>query len=750
MTTFVPGPGGGDLVIINGGGGGATVDGPPKMAAADIGYLPPSAREKVQHPGSFGTTGFVWARDAADLLERGGLPSVQWSYERGVAMVTIVPGIGPWSGFKQAAGQTYALAVIPVSGLLAGREHLFHEWQIEFPFKLGADLSTLNDFVIFNIYGGQQQLGLYKASGFLQLRLGRNSAHNIDGGGNNAVVAQFAVSNGDFPADVFHNVIVSYDGTTLRLATGDDAHVATVTVTDDVRPFFWESGGRGRYSTAMIIGGAEGGGASPVQDLVVGPVSFRRWSNQATSTTVTRKPHPTITVDTDGDEGLHDFRPGVVDHYAGFAADGSGTNGPVAIKQVQILRDAGINFVRHAGLPILAPPTVDGGGNITSIDYTAMDADMDMFATCDKLINVFRTPNRLAGLTGTGETTLLPTDYSKGAQYFSMLATHIKARYPGRKIYFAYWNEPEMGGFYSGTRTALVDYWAVVAARFATDHPDTPLGGIDGLFHFATGDNGIDDYHTMKAIIDKAEALDLPLPHAAAHIYENDFTFSYQGLKSIVDYAAAHGFPDFRVLNGEWCYDVYNSAIQITNDTYGWYSNEPDRLRVEAGAVVYAALSWHANHPEIFTGGSCYYGFNSGPTESMDGYGMIGEEVNPRPFVTVGAHQVMCLHGIGDRILTLTPSNWPGVRAFETINDDTGVITVSYGTMRWWEKTKKTAVRFDWLGSGLPTTFTWERWEPGNEADSRLVLTATGDQDSLPLGLMLDGTTFGAIQITPS
>lgn len=717
-------------------------EGSPKVADAGLIYQPTFTPVRWTHPFLWETVGFLSADTIPELVRRGGQPNTQFSPDVAQAAqnaaVTIITGPFVYPGFKQAAAQNRALACFPVTGLLA-----LDEWTIEGVFRCdGADLSTVSLLEILKVYGGtQQSLSVGKASGFMYATLNRDTANNIEGGANSSATAQFAIVSGDVPADTWKTYYVSFDGTNLRLGLGADAKSATATVAANITPRLWAVGRPG--SSLIVMGGSQGGGVTP-QALSLGPVAIRRYArNSGNGQVAVRKNPPRLVVNADSNAGTYVFKPGVVDHYYGWRATGIDTQPAIAAKQIAIVQAAGAaRSVRHAEFGQLAVPTMSGGptGTITSINYSQLDASYDKFASSDIHLSIFRTP---AALRSGGTDIDPPASWSVYAEYVSQVVAHIKARYPGKLKTLTWWNEPAAAGFWSGTRAQLKTGWLAVAQRLYADDPTLPLGNLDAIPGIGA-DTGTDEYHTIKEIIDLAQANGLPMPHVGMHYYLNDLTAMEEMTASVLAYAAAHGFSTMKVLCSEWSVgSAFANAEQ--QQEYSGSSLARWFYTVRAGASAFQQLAYMAGRPTEYLA-SHYFGFSHDP--DWISYGMVDDGADPRPMHPLVAHQVIAKHAVGDTLLT-APGVWPGLRTIATKRSD-GTIVVSYGMMRLWDPDKKTDFQLQFDGT-LPTTFRWRRWHHDGtfSADPRLHLVESGDQDNLPLGVSLDGYSFGCIEITP-
>lgn len=717
-------------------------EGLPKVADAGLVYQPAFTPARWTHPFLWETVGFLSADTIPDLIRRGGQPNTQFSPDAAQAAqnvaVTIITGPFVYPGFKQLAGQSRALACFPVTGLLAA-----DEWVIEGVLRIdGADLADVSLLEILNVYGGvQQSLSVVKASGFLQATLNRDTANNIEGGSNASATAQFAISSGDVPADTWKTFYVSFDGTNLRLGLGADTKTATATVGANIKPRVWATGRPG--SSLVVMGGSQGGGVSP-QALSLGPVAIRRYArNGGNGQVAVRKNPPRLVVNADSNAGTYVFQPGVVDHHIGWRGTGLDTEPAKAAKQIAIVQAAGCaRSVRHAEFDQLAVPSMSGGpaGTITSIDFTLLDTAYDRYAASDIHLSIFRTP---AALRSGGTNIDPPSSWSVYAEYVSQVIAHIKARYPGKLKTLTWWNEPAAAGFWSGTRAQLKTGWLVVAQRLYADDPTLPLGNIDAIPRIEA-DSGSDEYHTIKEIIDLAQANGLPMPHVGLHLYNNDLTAIEELTASILAYGAAHGFSGMKVLCSEWSVgSAFANAEQ--QQEYSQSSMARWFYTVRAGASAFQQLAYMAGRPSEYLA-SHFFGFSHDP--DWIGYGMVDDGADPRPMHPLVAHQVIAKHVAGDTLLT-SPGTWPGLRTLATKRGD-GTIVVSYGLMRLWDPDKTTDFHLQFDGT-LPSAFRWKRWHHDATfgADPRLHLVESGDQDDLPLGVTLNGYSFGCIEITP-
>jgi hypothetical protein len=620
-----------------------------------------------------------------------------------------------------------------------------------------AALDTINT-TIWRYQSGVQTLTLRNTGTSLIAELVVDERNFLPAGANNVITATCAMTAGDVPANVFTAITVRWNATTglLRVMIGNNARSGQSTATPNPTWLKRPWSGDPRATGFLVLGTDRLGGATATGIKVSDFIAFRYDREYGTNNYRTR-PAPALTIDAATAQGAWRKRlAGVVLHYTGWARNETDEVAFAAQRdrQLDLLQAAGCPTVRIAEFHERAVPTLNttsAPGSVTSIDFTGLNAHWDRAASRGFKVHchVGYTPVAFGG----GSTGATPPNisgftetqaFALYAEYVSQVFAHIKQRYGTSLIEsISFWNEPSLGGFWTGSTAQLVALYEVVKTRMDADHPDlVRLGGPDEIFVAASWSSTASLNH--KGIIDANAAAGRQQPNANLHAYTSQRTLdAVQRVDDMRRYLDSKGFTSTDVQITEWG-DI--SGAYLANGQANILSQDHRTQNEHIVGFIHAFF-----HDVYEAGARAGYFFrlgqqgtgNSSATGEIQ-MGLIAPDGRPWP-----AFSAFALHWkhAGNRVAAT--SNWPGWRALAS-KAASGVITVTYGSYRPYRRSERRTVRLNW--TGLPTTFTWKQWRVDQTTlhDSRPHLIAQGDQTNLPAGAELTGCGMGCIQITPA
>ena len=186
-----------------------------------------------------------------------------------------------------------------------------------------------------------------------------------------------------------------------------------------------------------------------------------------------------------------------------------------------------------------------------------------------------------------------PSDYGRWAALVTAFASHVIDRYgiaEVRSWYFEVWNEPDLGGFWSGTQA---EYWLLYAASaraLKAVHPELRVGGP------ATSKAS-----RIQDFIDHCCTQSLPLDFVSTHLYPQDEyvihpdrkgsphaigDFFQETVKSIRTAVQASRRPDLEIHWTEW-----NAISSANSHEVEWVRNATNDSIFAAALIVRACIA---------------------------------------------------------------------------------------------------------------------------------------------------------------
>jgi len=270
-----------------------------------------------------------------------------------------------------------------------------------------------------------------------------------------------------------------------------------------------------------------------------------------------------------------------------------------------------------------------------------------------------------------------PTDLRRWSELVGRTVRHWVARYgidEVRSWYFEVWNEPNLRGFFRGTRSEYLELYAATARAVkdvdaglrvggpATSNfvPDTRFDGETEDFTVHTATFGVDldtlDWKPvwLDAFLAYCAAHDLPVDFVSAHPYPTDWALDEHGqgqkltrgvdatprdlaeIRRLVD---ASPFPDAEIHLTEW--SSSSSPRDHAHDTLP-AATFVVRTVLHALGTVDSLAYW--TFTDVFEEGG------AGDEMFHGGFGMITLQGVPKPTF----HAYRMLAGLGDRLLART------------------------------------------------------------------------------------------------
>lgn len=544
-----------------------------------------------------------------------------------------------------------------------------------------------------------------------------------------------AVVASDLAADAWTAVSVTVSGTTLTLRLGDNSKSASATIT----PLPWWAFEDGEPAITPLTGGGRASlsGAFEIAELHIGPARVPGPTADYVSTAA-------VSVDFDDDASsveLPDLG-GLFAQYPGWrdtSADGQTGGGGTGVTG-NAIRDVLFETVAADGCKLVR---IDHGmGKALALLDEPMQLLHDLGMKFH--ISLSGTPSALRGAGGENA---VPTSNAAFAQEASDRVTHWKAL--GFEFFLTGWNEPEITAFWAGTDAQMATLWLAVQAKLATDHPDIEFGGTDSNVAPASATNP-----NTKVLVEAGLA-GRPMPFTGYHAYNPEYE-QMAAFKALREFADANGYEaNMPIRLGEW------NPVESTL----WTGNTSPALNasllltkghptagVDMTAKTFRKMANFAEDGYVLSATFTRMGILD--TFFAQGEQLLGaftHESPPRPTAAYPAFQAIwkC---VGQQVATTVTR--PRLKAVAARNDDTGVLTLAYGSHRAWDPERVERHAFEW--AGLPAEFTWRMWrcdarDSGPEgADWRLTVVAEGTETNLPLGTDLTAQGVGCIQITPS
>jgi len=530
------------------------------------------------------------------------------------------------------------------------------------------------------------------------------------------------------PADRWHAVAVSFDGSELVLALpGHGLSEAALVATLPTEPV------SGNDAGLCLLPGSVSEPELEVAELVI-----HRWPR-----TIGVAPAfngPKIEIDSGRHVGtLPPLFGGALALYTGYRPAGPDGVDPdvgtsIRDQQMAAVGDAGIPLIRVGGV-VSGTTIIDNGPGAEprcTYDFSQMDERMaPMAATGARFhltldFNVSPTGGALASP---------PDDPELYAEIASAVFAHAVATYDVASV--TLWNEPDIDVYWTGTAEQFHELWEAVQRRFLVDHPDHLLG---------TG-----DFAMVSATIAHLEAIaaaGMPISAMYFHTYHQDVAAVRADVFALRAAADRLGFADVPLRITEWGLDIISQNLRYATDTAvnrAW----PNHFRTaHAAAYCLAFLAEVVDADPYFDigGFSCIgaVDYELVPQEvwSLSDESMQSNDDPPHRFASFGAMELLWKLGTS-RILT-TPS-FPNLRVLATSDD--GVTTVVFGSYRPWQGDREELVA---LGlAGLPERFTWTLWRCDDRTwTGRLCPWAAGDESDLPVAVHVAGLSVCCLQVT--
>jgi hypothetical protein len=439
---------------------------------------------------------------------------------------------------------------------------------------------------------------------------------------------------------------------------------------------------------------------------------------------------PTVEVDLAAPLGRDHppYAAGVLGLYTGYryGADGIVPDVGTSIRDAQFraCAEAGMALARFGGMVSATRVDPDGGYDFSLIDEKLKplhDLGVAFHITLD-----YNHP--LTG--GTDDLRSLstpPNDPERYAELASAVAAHLKANY--RVVSLAFWNEPDIEDYWTGTAEEFHALWRAVQRRFMADHPDLLL---------ATGDFA----HAANTIahLEDIAAHGLPVAAACMHTYAQDLDQVRADVQAIRAAADRLGFPGLPIRLPEWGMDILANQERYDQprSVVAAWPNRFKNSHSAAYAVAFLAEVLDADAGVDLTTfssiGAVDHGYLPVSAWTISDEALFNSEDPPRPYPSFAALALLWKLR-GARVAAV--SNWPSVRALATVDAAAGRAAVVLGSYRPWRPWERVPLALVWRG--LPERFGWRLWQMDDSmaADGRAALVGSGDEADLPLGVDL-------------
>ena len=453
---------------------------------------------------------------------------------------------------------------------------------------------------------------------------------------------------------------------------------------------------------------------------------------------------PVVAVDANTDRGA--WEPslgGCLALYEGFEKIPEAPPGSlIRDRQFRLVFDeAGVRSVRVAGL--MGMPTITRSYPDYSYDWTVLDAKLDaLFAGRPELRAILNLDYCPSVLLPPGRA-IWPPPPPTNSEHFAKIASdivgHVSARYPGRVLHFAGWNEPDLAAYFTGSLPQAYELWRTMQLRLMADYPNDPSCWM-----------GTPEYAYLAGHQDFARRLASEPADLKASVRAIEFHTFKQSLTEIV--------KDLKDLRAAYRAAGTDAAAPINITEHNLHLSHLSEGKMP--------LSWYASQPNHFT--SIYSGahafaliceaIETDPHVTMTGFSAIGTnafywaepalttaDAHPRPTPTLSVLSMVAkLSGT-----SLAPrTNWPNLRAVAT-RDDQGRIVLVYGSYRPY-RGYVDRFHFELQWAGLPDRFTWRHWQidPACQ-DDRLRMVGAGAEGDLPMATDIGNLGVGCIEVVP-
>jgi xylan 1,4-beta-xylosidase len=269
-----------------------------------------------------------------------------------------------------------------------------------------------------------------------------------------------------------------------------------------------------------------------------------------------------------------------------------------------------------------------------------------------------------------------PTDLGAWADLVTATVAHWQARYGAEEVrhwYFEVWNEPNLDGFFRGTRSEYYELYAVTVRALKSLDPVLRVGGPSTTNFVPDGrfDGEVEDRTIPLSVVARPEDLDgfewrpvwiehfldhcasegLPVDFISCHPYPTDWAFDEHGngatyarhasataadlavLRRIVD---ASAFPEAEIHLTEW-----NSTPSSRDHTHDYPQAATFIVRANLESIGLADSLAYWTFTDVFEEAG------AGPKVFHGGFGMI----NHQGIVKPSFHAYRLLHTLGDELL---------------------------------------------------------------------------------------------------